>query len=245
MDRIRLIIDGPERGSWNMAVDEALLQTAKQTGHTTFRLYRWKEPTLSLGYFQRAGARDTHLPSRHCPLVRRSTGGGAILHDRELTYTLAAPMAALTDRSVHHWYRIVHTTLVTALAMWDVETHLCSETDPSRERAFLCFQRRAQGDVLFHGAKVAGSAQRRCRGALMQHGSLLLDRSEAAPELPGIRQLTANRLETPCFLAYWLRCLARRLGIQWRHASLDASERELARALEQERFGRPKWTLRR
>lgn len=245
MDSIRLIVDAPARGSWNMAVDEALLQTAEQTGWTTFRLYRWEEPTLSLGYFQQGSARATHATSRHCPLVRRSTGGGAILHDRELTYSLAVPIAAITNRKTHHWYRIAHTTLVATLAQYGVKTHLCPKTDRGREGAFLCFQRRSQGDVLLRGAKVAGSAQRRRHRALLQHGSLLLDRSKAAPELPGIRQLAAKRLEMPIFLASWLRCLACRLGIQWHHTSLDTIELRLAEAIERERFGNTRWALRR
>src|SRR5687767_13677741 len=91
MPTLRLLIDPPASGAWNMAVDEALLASAA-AGVATLRFYTWSQPTLSLGYFQHAHQRDAHAASRSCPLVRRASGGGAILHDRELTYSLAVPL---------------------------------------------------------------------------------------------------------------------------------------------------------
>src|SRR5689334_21696416 len=91
MNSLRLIIDPPRQGSMNMAIDDALLESAAEAGVATLRLYQWSEPTLSLGYFQAAAERKTHQPSLTCALVRRASGGGAILHDRELTYSLALP----------------------------------------------------------------------------------------------------------------------------------------------------------
>ena len=87
----RLIIDRPLPGAWNMAVDEALLLDASENGSASLRFYGWNAPTLSLGYFQRYDDRDLHAASRDCAVVRRQTGGGAILHDRELTYSLVLP----------------------------------------------------------------------------------------------------------------------------------------------------------
>src|SRR5436190_15116613 len=91
MESLRLIIDPPLIGPMNMAIDEALLESAATDGVATLRLYQWSEPTLSLGYFQAAEERERHQASTNCPLVRRASGGGAILHDRELTYSLALP----------------------------------------------------------------------------------------------------------------------------------------------------------
>src|SRR5438445_617792 len=82
----RLIHDLPGDGPWNMAVDEALLEDAARSGRPTLRFYGWAEPTLSLGYFQPYAQRASHPPSSRCAVVRRPTGGGAILHDAELTY---------------------------------------------------------------------------------------------------------------------------------------------------------------
>ena len=86
----RLILDPPADGLWNMALDEALLELAGESGIPTLRLYRWQPATLSLGYFQPYQDRESHPPSTTCPVVRRSSGGGAILHDRELTYSFTA-----------------------------------------------------------------------------------------------------------------------------------------------------------
>ena len=89
--RCRLLIDAPERGVWNMAIDEALLESAadESCDLVTLRFYRWSEPTLSLGYFQSYEDRNSHEASRSLPVVRRSSGGGALVHDHEWTYSLA------------------------------------------------------------------------------------------------------------------------------------------------------------
>src|SRR5688500_9559950 len=92
MSALRVITDPPASGAWNMAVDEALLESAATGSVATLRFYEWHEPTLSLGYFQPAADREQHAASRACPLVRRASGGGAIVHDRELTYSLAWPL---------------------------------------------------------------------------------------------------------------------------------------------------------
>src|SRR4051794_22517252 len=89
----RLIVDSPADGAWNMALDEALLIDAETSGVASLRFYSWREPTLSLGYFQRHTDRAGHAASAGCLLVRRASGGGAILHDRELTYSIALPQA--------------------------------------------------------------------------------------------------------------------------------------------------------
>ncbi len=80
-----LLLDPPAPGAWNMAVDEALLEDAALERRCWLRFYRWQEPTLSLGYFQSYADRRQHPASSGCPAVRRTSGGGAILHDAEVT----------------------------------------------------------------------------------------------------------------------------------------------------------------
>ena len=189
----RFWVDEPRPGAWNMALDEALLESAAADGLATLRFYRWQEPTLSLGYFQRHQDRELHVASRGCPLTRRQSGGGAIIHDQELTYSLALPGDHRLAAGAAALYDAVHESLIAALATFGVEARLCHQADdlPPTEQPFLCFQRRAAGDVLVGDAKIAGSAQRRRYGAVLQHGSVLLARSAAAPELPGIAELAA------------------------------------------------------
>ena len=92
----RLLFDTPAEGAWNMAVDETLGEIAAESGIATLRFYGWSRPTLSLGYFQNYDERLSHSASMNCAIVRRASGGGAILHDRELTYSLALPCAERT-----------------------------------------------------------------------------------------------------------------------------------------------------
>lgn len=201
----RLIVDGPADGAWQMAVDEVLLDSAAVSGRMTLRFYGWSEPTLSLGYFQDYAERDAHAPSRQCPLVRRQTGGGAIVHDRELTYSLAVPAAHPRAGDPATLYQTMHEALIRTLAGFGLAAQRCQErrVRAGASEPFLCFQRRATGDVLVGGVKVCGSAQRRRRGAILQHGSLLLARSERAPELPGVLELLGRSIATLDLRSAW------------------------------------------
>jgi len=215
LPNLHVLIDPPAEGAWNMAVDEALLTDAAESGQATLRFYQWNEPTLSLGYFQRHADRQAHPPSVNCPLVRRPSGGGAIIHDTELTYSLTLPWR--TAGTGECLYNLMHETLVEALAGWGLATRrwvTCGASEKAQTRAvaepFLCFERRAPGDVVVDSAKIAGSAQRRRGQALLQHGSVLLQRSAAAPELPGILEIS-GRSPGPRELAEaWLAQLAER-----------------------------------
>src|SRR4051794_9804512 len=106
--RSQLIIDPPCDGAWNMALDEALLLSAERDGIGALRFYTWREPTLSLGYFQPHADRAAHAASKNCTLVRRASGGGAILHDRELTYSIALPRFHHFAHSAEKLYFAAH-----------------------------------------------------------------------------------------------------------------------------------------
>ena len=247
MSLARLIIDPPARGPWNMAVDDALLESAGE-GTTTLRLYEWSEPTLSLGYFQAAAERAGHVASRDCPLVRRASGGGAILHDRELTYCLAMPIAERFGARANLLYAAVHKALIESLAAFGVPSHLHEPTAAEAATApppFLCFQRRTRGDVLCGQSKIAGSAQRRQRGGLVQHGSILLAQSAAALELPGIEQIAGISLAASELAADLADRLAGKLGLRWVNSVLTDHERSRANRFENDRFATAAWTYRR
>lgn len=229
-----------------MAVDEALLESAAQSDQLTLRFYTWREATLSLGYFQGFQERDSHAASRDCPLVRRPSGGGAILHDRELTYSLIVPHSHPLARTPKLLYDAAHETLVQTLAQWRVAARLQPEPDESPgQQPFLCFQRRATGDVLLTDFKIAGSAQRRPQGAVLQHGSVLLNRSPAAPELPGISDLAGIELTAAELLEAWKPRLAERLHVEPSPGKLTATEAAAADRLVQSKYGSPAWTERR
>ncbi len=243
----RLIVDGPSGGAWQMAVDEVLLESAAEGGPATLRFYQWSEPTLSLGYFQPYFARRKHIPSRDCPVVRRQTGGGAILHDREWTYSLVFPLAHPLAADTTRLYDAVHDALKATLAQSNIEVAVLAMPSGTRpdEQPFLCFERRARGDVVYETTKICGSAQRRRRGAVLQHGSLLLARSPHAPELPGLLELTGRRLDKEPLAELWMAQIAARLGLDLTPGKLSDLELDRVRTLTLEKYSGFGWTERR
>src|SRR5262245_14067916 len=176
-------------GPLNMAADEALLRSAAR-GVISLRFYGWTRPTISLGYFQPAARRLDDPLLRDLPFVRRPTGGDALVHDREITYCLAAPLLGPPREQGQPWLRM-HAVLVAALADLGVTARLHAPSGGEGQfTGFLCFEHLTAGDVLVGPAKVVGSAQRKQRGAVMQHGGILLATSPHTPSLPGIRELS-------------------------------------------------------
>lgn len=263
-----LLLDEPADGAWNMAVDEALLERAADGGEATLRLYQWAEPTLSLGYFQTYADRHEHAASRALPCVRRSSGGGALIHDHELTYSLTLPPAAVTGRDTRAMYCGAHRAVISAFAAMSLDIErltLCEPAGsalPSAE-PFLCFHRRADGDLLVGPPhppsvaagvavdtvasryKVGGSAQRKRRGALLQHGGVLLSQSMAAPELPGLRELEIAEIEPAELAPLLAEKLAACLGLRCVPGKLREDELLLANHLREEKHASPAWVERR
>lgn len=229
-----------------MAVDEVLLEGTQRTGRCCWRFYQWGEPTLSLGYFQQHDDRSEHPASRTCPAVRRLTGGGAILHDRELTYSFVAPLEHRLALRRDDLYRVIHETLIDALASLGVQAGLFGREPAGAERQpFLCFQRRTAGDVVAGEVKIAGSAQRRGSGAILQHGSILLHRSAAAPELAGIAEACGQRLTPEQLALHWQPRLGERLQVSWGDSQLTPEEQATAEERVATRYASARWTIER
>lgn len=183
--KIRQLIDAPLDGPTNMGRDAALLAGVDRgTSPPTLRWYQWSPATISLGYFQRY---DDYLaltsPAGALPVVRRVTGGGAILHDAELTYSLALPFThTLAAGDPACLYRTMHAAIIAGLRTLGVRADprgRCGSSRTRREGPFFCFSRAHPTDVVLEGAKLVGSAQRRTRRAVLQHGSIMLGRRYA------------------------------------------------------------------
>lgn len=186
----RLLLEAEAHsGTWNMAVDETLLNTAASDGIATFRWYRWCEPTLSLGYFQNPAEIDADPRWQGLPKVRRLTGGGAILHHHEWTYSFAIPARQPLFRCPEDLYDLVHAAIMEMLRNQHVSLQPRGETSKQSPEPLLCFSRRDSHDVVRGHHKILGSAQRRRRGAILQHGSLLLGASPLTPDHLGLREL--------------------------------------------------------
>lgn len=246
--RCRLIVDPPGEAAWNMAVDELLATRVAEPGGTdcTLRFYQWEKPTLSLGYFQSAPPEYRQkVEQGELSLVRRASGGGAILHDRELTYSLIVALDHPLAADAETLYRRCHAALVTVLARHNVSAALAVQRDerPPAEQPFLCFERRARGDVVVGPSKIAGSAQRRQRQAILQHGSILLETSPHAPQVPGLREI-ADFQGSPDSLARELQsAFAHQLRLALLVHPLDDAERFAALAIAGEKYASDTWNF--
>lgn len=185
-----VVIDSAASGEWNMAVDAALLEEAVSKGICAVRWYQWSEPTVSLGYFQTATNPDQR--SSQLPAVRRLTGGGAIIHDRELTYSCVLPASHPLSRTPRELYTVIHESIATSLRSRGFPVTIRGNSHPEKSAEFLCFGRGDEFDLVVNDTKVLGSAQRRRKGAVLQHGSLVLAASDYAPQFPGLRDLSPS-----------------------------------------------------
>jgi lipoate-protein ligase A len=193
MGTCRVVIEAePQSGARNMAIDEALLEAAVDRGDCTVRWYRWRSATVSLGYFQETDAASAIPAFAGLDVVRRLSGGGAILHHHEWTYSCTVPAGNPLSGTPSQIYELVHKRIIAGLAQRGIDAATLRGTyNASAEGEFLCFGRGDSRDVVLLGHKIVGSAQRRRRGAVLQHGSLLLRRSEYAPQFPGVLDLAA------------------------------------------------------
>lgn len=176
----RLLHTAPSDGATNMALDHALRDRAGLTGEVVVRVYEWSRPTLSLGRNQlaaRAYDRD-RIAARGIDVVRRPTGGRAVLHHREITYAVAAPLAL--GSSLRDAYDRINALLLAALRAMGVAA-LCAGTAENAPlpTAAPCFEVPTSGELTLAGRKLVGSAQCREGGALLQHGSILVDDDQA------------------------------------------------------------------
>ncbi len=175
----RLIIHSPHDGAWNMAIDEALLESVSNHKQPpTLRLYDWQPYTLSIGQAQKISeVKVDALKNRGWDLVRRPTGGRAILHADELTDSVTAPIEnPILHGNVIESYRRISTALTEALML----IGLCTDSKPKNpeenhlSKDPVCFQFPSDYEITFNGKKIVGSAQARKKGGILQHGSMPL-----------------------------------------------------------------------
>jgi lipoate-protein ligase A len=228
-------------GTGQMAADEVLLEAAG-AGVASLRFYIWPEATLSLGYFQPGAVRRSDPLLADLAWVRRPTGGSALVHHREVTYALAVP-AGPPWQTGEPWPLRMHRALVAALAELGVRANLAPEE--RRLGEVLCFLHFTPGDVLIGGAKVVGSAQRKQRGALVQHGGILLAQSPHTPSLPGIAELSGVALSPKQVAEAAARELARATGWAIEPADWSPAERARIEQLRAEKYATPRWNMKR
>ena len=183
-EKWRLLCDPPLPGEKNMARDlDILKEVSSGEAPPTLRLYGWAPPALSLGRFQKAEEVVNREACRRLgvDLVRRPTGGRAVLHHRELTYSIVVSEShPLIPGGVPEAYLLINRGILAAFALLNIEASLASAAKrgvgPSPGS---CFDTASAYEVQVKGKKVVGSAQVRRDGALLQHGAILMELSPA------------------------------------------------------------------
>lgn len=258
----RVLSDRAQDGPWNMAVDEAIAR-AVEAGEVapTVRFYAWSTPTVSLGCLQaarRAVERDT-CDRLGVAIVRRPTGGRAVLHDDELTYSVCVPLdRSWAGLSVEASYCRIVEGLLLGLRRLGITAMLGAAGNPPSVSggAEACFLMPRMPAVLAGGKKLIGSAQRRFGGAILQHGSLLLGanlalhqavfpswpRQDAGSGVTWLRALLADVPTRPAIERAVVGGWEAGLGIRAVPGELTTSERRAAEQLVATRYGVPAWT---
>jgi lipoate-protein ligase A len=179
-DSWRLLLTPPSPGDWNMALDVALMESAVENGSPpTLRLFSWDPPCLSLGYAQSVSEVDEQSLVKHgWTLVRRPTGGRAILHADELTYSITGRLEdPMFHGSILESYLRLSAALVSALSFLGVDADIKEIKDVPPQNSgsdAVCFEVASNYEITYRGKKLIGSAQARRNQGFLQHGSLPL-----------------------------------------------------------------------
>jgi lipoate-protein ligase A len=198
---------------FNMALDEALLQTAAKRGRPLLRVYAWEKTSVSFGYFQKF---PTQLAERH-DVVRRPTGGGVVYHIDDTTYTVVVPPGhALHAMKTSDAYSALHQAVAAAFQS-PVEIHHAPLRSPQGQ--YECFQKPVHGDVVADGRKLAGGAQRRTKSGMLHQGSIAA-------------KLSADQIK---------RGFQKALVIEFEDYELTDAEEALAAKLVREKYATDAW----
>lgn len=276
MEKWRYLVTEAMSPEMNMAVDEAILQLhAEGKVPPTVRFYTWNPATLSIGYFQKA-LKEINLEEVHkhgLGFVRRPTGGRAVLHDKELTYSvIVSEQHPKMPSSVTEAYKIISMGLLHGFQNLGLKAEMVSLANEEEKEKYTspgssaCFDSPSWYELVVEGKKVAGSAQTRQKGVILQHGSILLDMdvellfsllnfsSDRLKQrmMESFRQkaVTINEVSSrPISLQEAIdafgRGFASGLDVELVPGELTEEEQALAKELAQTRYGTEEWNLRR
>lgn len=251
----RLIRDGDHDAATNMGIDEAVMSAHALGGcPPTLRLYGWERPSISLGYFQdlsRGGIDLGYCEEAGIELVRRPTGGRAVLHGHDLTFSIVIAETGIPSesRSVLGSHAWLMGGIVEAFRLLGVDARLGGVTGAASMKSADCFAHAAACDIVAGTHKVAGSAQVRRRGVILEQGSIPFRRPEIEPQRVFRRQtevccrlpegLDRKTLEDTIILGF-----RESQGIEMLEDRLSADEMDSARNLAATRFSDRERTLR-
>ena len=253
MNRWRLLDTGALPGRLNMAIDEALLRLHEQgASPPTLRLYQWEPPAVSLGYCQRRpGIDPAACRNLGLDVVRRLTGGRAVLHLHDLTYAVVAGVQEGMPSSPALVYDLLCEGLLAGLRLLGVKAEMGQEKikPPQPE---VCFLRSSAADIVYRGRKFIGSAQTWQGGSFLQHGSVVLETqtdalaavfgtevAELEARLTSLSEILGRSAEAAEVGEAIRRGLAQRLGVVFDVGELSPEEWALARQIAAQEEGLP------
>ena len=175
----RLIDTGFSNAYLNMAIDEVLMLSCKNglAKYPVMRFYQWKPSGLSLGYAQKFGEgfNIKNCKAMGVDVVRRITGGQTVLHDGDLTYSVAVPENYFETPKTKKLYEMISLGLKEGLKILGIKAHSLNPDEAKvKDKSSNCFYNISSYEILINGKKLVGSAQRRTTGALLQHGAILV-----------------------------------------------------------------------
>ncbi|MDQ0299599.1 lipoate-protein ligase A [Salibacterium salarium] len=262
--------------AYNMAMDEMLLQW--HSDHQippVVRFYGWNPATLSIGYFQKVHKEIdlTAVESHHLGFVRRPTGGRGVLHDKELTYSvIVSEDHPQMPATVTEAYRVISEGILQGFrhlglnADFSVPRTKDEENELKKPRSAVCFDAPSWYELVVEGRKIAGSAQTRQKGVILQHGSIILDMEEDKlfdlfqypservrermqkgfkNKAVAINELTSSPVSMREVSDAFHKGFADGLDVDWQPYTLTEEEDQLVRQLAQQKYESDEWNYRR
>jgi len=266
----RLIVNAPAQGAWNMAVDEAILEsTTSHLQPATLRFYSWNPFCLSLGHGQSIKDIDEESLQEHgWDLVRRPTGGKAILHADEFTYCICAPQNdPHVQGSVLESYRHLSQGLMGALQNIGLAASSEPHKDPSERNTTqpICFEVPSDYEITLNGKKIIGSAQARKKNGILQHGAIplfgdiaritdvlqysseeerALSRSQLIAHATTLQEQAGRKITWKNLAQAFVCGFEKALDVKIKPGRLSELERRRAKEILEEKYANPDWTRR-
>ncbi len=261
MKNWRFLDTGANNAFWNMAIDEAIFLGSKKKSLPTLRFYRWKPAAVSIGYAQNV---EKEVDLKECKnlkvdVVRRWTGGGAIFHDDELTYSFVSRTNLCRDfDDLLASYKQVCQGIIDGLFALGISVKFREEKSRlSSRRKVPCFMASSRHDLIVGEKKVMGNAQRRTKELFLQQGSLPLayDFNLINRVFPGsdgfknmatsISQILHKKISFAEIKEKILFGFAHHFSVNFKEGTLSAEEQLLAKKLFEEKYSSKKWTFKR
>jgi len=250
----------PQRGSWNMAVDDYLFQSLGKEPTTYLRFYQWERPTISIGYSQNA-TRIVDLGKCRAmgiDVVRRMTGGKLVLHHQEVTYSICSSDSELFTSKLMDSYRLISEALMRGLEKMGIKCSLAASTPSSYARGLLpCFSHPAQNEIEIDGKKIIGSAQKRTGDKFIQHGSIPLKKGEGLLKfisklnreafrmnMTSLSDILEREVDFDWVVEHLQSGISEHFNIRLNPKSFSSPEKEAIKKIQAERYDNPAWTHR-